>query len=233
MSTVEKRVDRLERVLEEFITSVGIEFNKLYNSQMRTEIELREFKEEMKVFKDEMSVFKNEMSAFKDEMSAFKNEMSAFKDEMRRQTREMNRKWGEMAKKLGTMVEDLVSPSIPRIVKEEFGVEIEFFGIRIKKKLNGRMREYDVIAVADGYVFLNSTKSTLESSDIREFIKTIKEFREYFPEYKGKKIIGIVASLYVDEALVKYAERMGLMVLGIGDELMEVKNRKGFKPKEW
>lgn len=39
---VEKRVGRLERALEWFVTNVGIEFNKLYNSQMRTEAELRE-----------------------------------------------------------------------------------------------------------------------------------------------------------------------------------------------
>jgi hypothetical protein len=48
MPTVEERVDRLEFVLEEFVRSVGIEFNKLYNSQMRTEAELRKFKDEMR-----------------------------------------------------------------------------------------------------------------------------------------------------------------------------------------
>ena len=41
MPQVEERVDRLEQTLQSFITSVGIEFNKLYNSQMRTETELR------------------------------------------------------------------------------------------------------------------------------------------------------------------------------------------------
>ena len=30
--TVAERVDHLDEVLSEFITSVGIEFNKLYNS---------------------------------------------------------------------------------------------------------------------------------------------------------------------------------------------------------
>lgn len=31
MQTVEEKVSRLEKVLEDFIVSVGIEFNKLYN----------------------------------------------------------------------------------------------------------------------------------------------------------------------------------------------------------
>ncbi|MFO1428960.1 MAG: hypothetical protein U1F76_02290 [Candidatus Competibacteraceae bacterium] len=63
MTVVEERVDRLEDVLKDFVTTVGIEFSKLYNSQMRTEAELRAFKDEMKDFKDEMHAFKDEMSA--------------------------------------------------------------------------------------------------------------------------------------------------------------------------
>jgi hypothetical protein len=31
----------------------GIEFNKLYNAQMRTELELQPFKDEMKAYKEE------------------------------------------------------------------------------------------------------------------------------------------------------------------------------------
>ena len=89
MPQIEERVDRLEQALRDFITSVGIEFNKLYNSQMRTEAELR-----------------------------------AFKEDNRLENREMNRKWGELANKMGTMVEDLVAPSLPRIVQEQFGLEI-------------------------------------------------------------------------------------------------------------
>ena len=55
MALVEERVDRLEDVLKDFVTTVGIEFSKLYNSQMRTEAELRTFKDEMKDFNLPMS----------------------------------------------------------------------------------------------------------------------------------------------------------------------------------
>ena len=58
MATAIKGVDRLEEALQGFITSVGIEFNKLCNSQMRTEAELRASKDEMREFKDEMRAFK-------------------------------------------------------------------------------------------------------------------------------------------------------------------------------
>ncbi len=157
-----------------------------------------------------------------------------FKDDMKQQNREMNMKWGQMAKKLGTITEDLVAPSIPRIVNEEYGIEVTFLGIRMKKKLrDGRTKEYDAIAVADECVFVDETKSTLDSEDVNDFIKDIQEFRDFFPEYKKYKIIGILASLYADEGVIRYAEKSGFLVLAVGDKLMEVKNSKGFKPKEW
>jgi hypothetical protein len=162
------------------------------------------------------------------------SELREFKDDMKQQNREMNMKWGLMAKKLGTITEDLVAPSIPRIVTEEYGLEVTFLGIRMKKKLrDGRIKEYDAIAVADECVFVDETKSTLDSEDVKDFIKDIQEFRDFFPEYKKNKIIGILASLYADEGVIRYAEKSGFLVLAAGDKLMEVKNSKGFKPKEW
>ncbi len=53
MASVQERADRLENPVQDFVTNVGIEFNKLYNSQMRTEEELRAFKDEVEAFKDE------------------------------------------------------------------------------------------------------------------------------------------------------------------------------------
>ncbi len=162
------------------------------------------------------------------------SELREFKDDMKQQNREMNMKWGQMAKRLGTITEDLVAPSIPRIVTEEYGLEVTFLGIRMKKKLrDGRIKKYDAIAVADECVFVDETKSTLDSEDVKDFIKDIQEFRDFFPEYKKNKIIGILASLYADEGVIRYAEKSGFLVLAAGDKLMEVKNSKGFKPKEW
>lgn len=227
MPTVEERVDRLEHIVEDFVRSVGIEFNKLYNAQMRTEAELREFKDEMRAFKDEMK-------GFKDEMREFKDEMGRFKDEMKEINREMNRKWGDMANKLGTITEDLVAPSLPRIIKEEFDLQAVDLMVRRKKRLkDGTTKEYDAIAVADGYTFINYTKSTLKSADIDAFINEIQGFRDFFPEYKDNKLIGVLASLYVDEGIIRHAENTGFLILSVGDQLMEVKNSKGFKPKEW
>jgi hypothetical protein len=206
MSAVVERVDRLEDSIDRFIVSVGIEFNKLYNSQMRTEAELR----------------------------AFKDEMRADRDEAREERRAMNRKWGELANKLGTLVEDLVYPNLARVIKETLRREVERSYLRPKHRFpDGRVREFDAIAVTADLVCLNSTKSTLRSADVDRFPEEIAAFREFFPEYRHLPLIGILASLTVDESVLAYAERQGFLVLAAGDELMEVKNRPGFEPKRW
>lgn len=146
----------------------------------------------------------------------------------------MNIKWGEMAKRLGTITEDLVAPSIPRVIREEFGIEVEFLGIRMKKRLqDGREKEYDAVATTGKYVFVDGIKSSLDGEDVKDFIKDIQEFGDFFPEYKEKKIVGIMASLSVDESVIKYAEKSGFLVIAVGDKLMEVRNSKGFRPREW
>jgi hypothetical protein len=37
----------------------------------------------------------------------------------------------------------------------------------------------------------------------------------------------------VAERVIKYAEKLDLLVIAAGDKLMEVRNSKGFRPKEW
>jgi len=231
MPQIEERVDRLEHALQSFITSVGIEFNKLYNSQMRTEVELKAFKDEMRVFCTESE---GDRKALREEMRAFKDEIRAFKDESRQINRETNMQWGAMAKKMGTMTEDLVAPSIPRIVHEEFGLELESFGIRQRRRRpDGRTKEYDAVGAAGDLVFVDSTKSTVDASDVKDFVEDILVFRDFFPEYREKKLIGILATLRVEEDVLKHAEKQGFLVLGVGDQLLEVKNTPGFKPREW
>ena len=206
MASVIERVDRLEEALQGFVTSVGIEFNKRYNSQMRTEAERR----------------------------AFKDEMRAFKDEVRQQNRDMNRQWGEVSNKLGTMVEDLVAPSLPRLVQEKLHEPVIDLMARRKRRLpDGRVREFDAIAVTSNLVCLNSTKATLRNAHIDRFIEDIAAFREFFPEYATLPLVGVLTSLAVDDNVLGHAERQGFLVLAVGDALMEIKNQPDFEAKRW
>jgi chromosome segregation ATPase len=222
-TTLEPRVATLEDAMRE-----------LAFQSARTQEELARLSREMRDFKQEMSEFKDEMKEFKNEMSDFKDEMSDFKDETRREHRELNKKWGDMANRLGTIVEDLVVPSLPQIIEETLMERIDDLSVRRKRRLpNGRSKEFDAIAVTPSLVCLNSTKATLRSADVDQLVKEIEALREFFPDYRGVPVVGILATLAAEPSVVRYATKLGFLVLAVGDELMEVQNPAGFVPRRW
>ena len=220
MIEVEERVNHLDELMAQLIQTVD-----------QTSREMREFKMEMRLAHEQTE------ERSKREMQAFKNEMrqspEQFEREMRQSKRDLDKKWGELSNKLGTMAEDLVAPSIPNILKQVTGcTKIKYSAVRVRKS-EPRNQEFDVIAVCDDWVLINETKSRLKTKYIDDFYELMQECHEFFPEFSGKKFIGAIASLYVDESLVNYGEKLGLIVLGFGEELMDVLNSPGFVPKQF
>lgn len=163
-------------------------------------------------------------------------ELRAFKDEMRTVIDRMNKQWGDLANKMGTMAEDLVAPSIPRILRTVIGCPddaVDSIAVRVQRRhpVTHRMQEFDVVATCGEYVLVTESKSKLNPGDISDFVALLPQTREYFREYADKKIVGAIASLYVDPSLVRYGEREGLIVLGSGEHIMDVLNSPGFTPK--
>jgi hypothetical protein len=226
------RVGNLEAAMAEMMRQAA----RTSQEVAQTSREMREFKEEMGEFKDEMSEFKDEMG---EAAARSEREMREFKEEMRLFRDQLNKKWGELSNKLGTMVEDLVAPSVPRILRETVGCpddQLEVMHVRTVKRSpldRGRVQEFDVVAACGEYALINETKSSLSPEKISEFVALLGCVREFFPEFADKKVIGAIGSLYVDASLVACGERAGLIVLGFGDDVMQVLNSEGFKPKEF
>ncbi|KJR43215.1 hypothetical protein MCHI_000883 [Candidatus Magnetoovum chiemensis] len=146
----------------------------------------------------------------------------------------INQDWGNLSRKLGTIVEDMVFPSIARIIRERFGYNVTAIFARVTKILDdGREKEFDLYADTKDFIFLNSTKATLTYSDVRHFSKDISKFRLFCPEYNHKPLIGILSSLDIKGSVLRHAQEAGYMVLGFSEDLMEVKNTDGFEPKRW
>jgi cytochrome c556 len=175
------------------------------------------------------------------EMQEYKEENRVIIARLDASAAAMQKKWGELSNRLGTLAEDFVSPSVPRILGTIVqGLEatdspppIDMAAVRVSRrhpKDRGRTREYDVVAICGDYVLINETKSRLNPEDIQDFIRVMSEARDFFPEYMGHHFIGAIASLRVDESLVRYGQRHGLIVLGLRGDIMEILNAPGFKP---
>lgn len=184
--------------------------------------ELREYMKELsyRAMRTEMS-----LNRLADEMREFKDEMSGFKDETERDRKRMNKQWGDLANRLGTLVEDIVAPSLPRVAAKLFGCEIpDFFAVRIARRRNGETREYDAILACGDVVLVNETKSRLQASHIDPLLLKLAELPRFCPEYEGKRVVGVLASLYPDDSVVRRATAAGVLVMGMGDDAMQVMN---------
>ncbi len=210
---LEPRVHRLELLMENVLQSIK-------QSNVRTERALTRVS--------------FEMTGFKDEMAEFKDEMAEFKDEMRADRKAMNKQWGELANKWGTLVEDIVAPSVPHILHNVVNCPpsegLDMQAVRMRRKhpqINGKSQEFDVVAACGGYVLIAEAKSSLSAEKINHFIQRMKNARDYFPEYADKeqyRFIGALATLYVDQSVVRYGEKQGVLILGLGDHLMDAMN---------
>jgi hypothetical protein len=89
------------------------------------------------------------------------------------------------------------------------------------------------VAAWPGYFLINETKSQLRPEDVPVFVETLRAARRFFPEYQGRKLVGALASLYLDPALIRFIERQGIIAMGLGDDLMDAKNSPGFRPAEF
>jgi hypothetical protein len=220
------RVSSLEKAMADMARQV----ERASQQVERTSEEVAQTSREMAEFKDEMreAAARSERQ-MRESAARSEREMRAFQEQM-------NKKWGELSNKLGTMAEDLVAPSVPRILRETVGCSGEPVnrGVRMLRHSVidwGRVQEFDVVATCGEYALINETKSSLQPGDIAQFAELLTNVREFFPEFADKKVIGAIGSLYVHQSLVAHGERYGLIVLGFGDDVMQVLNSAGFTPK--
>jgi hypothetical protein len=175
------------------------------------------------------------LAAIETSIASLAHNVDRYITEGRAESRRFNQDLGAVSAKMGTFAEDFVAPSIPRVLREALRLAedhpLDAFGVRMRKRVGGREREVDVLAAVAGYVCVVEVKTTLQISDVRAFVAGAAELRTFFPEYDPYRVIGAVASFNLSAQVERYAERHGLLVLGLGAHLMEARNAPGFVPR--
>ena len=65
--------------------------------------------------------------------------------------------------------------------------------------------EIDVLLVNGKEVIAVQVKAKLKVANVEKHEKNLRRFREVFPEYRGKEVLGSVAALSFDSDSDKYA----------------------------
>ncbi|GEM_PF-1485876 len=165
-------------------------------------------------------------------------ELAILRKENERKQAERDKQMGELSSKMGTLVEDFVIPDMVnmlRVVAPTLADDDITVNVRVKRRHPQTKQQVELDAIADGgnVVLVNETKTTMKIDYIDSFLGRLATFKEFFREYQEFRLFGMVSSLYVDNAMVSYAERRGLLVVALKPGLLQVMNGAGFVPKEF
>ena len=117
----------------------------------------------------------------------------------------------------GRFVESMVEPAVVRLFVER-GITLDGTSPRAKRCRNGQTMEIDVLGVNLEYVVPVEVKTTLRTGNVDKYVKKLKKFKSFFPEYRDHKVIGAVAGMTVPASVARYAEGRGLYVLAQSGE---------------
>ncbi len=240
---MEKDTQELKKEMREFKMHNDEALRSMEKDTQELKKEMREFKihneaalrsmekdtQEFKMHNDEaLRRMEEDTQELKKEMREFKNEMSDFKREMREDRKKAFEQWGNLANRIGTLAEDVVAPCVRSIAEKYFGCkdEEDFMVRRFKRKLKdrGSRREFDVIVVYDDTVVIADVKSTPRAQYIDDFVKVLKEFYDYFPEYTGRKLAPIFASLYLPDEVIAALTRNAIYAMATREDMMDLMN---------
>ena len=174
-----------------------------------------------------------------DEIWSILKEVSASQRETARQMKETDRQiqkiGGRFNQRWGSLVESLVEGKLVKIFQDH-KIDITQTHTRSQsewRKSDGRIerREFDLIVANGTEVVVVEVKTVLTPKDVRDFLETLKDFKNYFPRYRSETIYGATAYLASENKAHSLAEKEGLFLIrAIGDSA-GLANKKGFKPK--
>jgi hypothetical protein len=149
-----------------------------------------------------------------------------------RQITRLSKEIGNLGGKWGRFVENMVAPACETLFLNR-EIPVHQVSQRVRKRLDGKTLEIDVLVTNENHVLVVEVKSSLSVDDVKELIKNLTEFRQFFPEYNHKQLYGAVAGIEIEEGADKYAYRQGLFVLAQRGENVAILNDTEFQPQTW
>ena len=151
-----------------------------------------------------------------------------------RKLKELGKQIGGLGEKFGSFTEGLALPSMEKILRQRFGMEVISPSVRVSK--SGQHIEIDVLAYANGTlnrVYVVEVKSHPREESILQIKTLLERFRDFFPEHKDKTVFGILAAVDISADLRERALKEGLYVARIHDSVFEMDTPDDFQPKAW
>ena len=141
----------------------------------------------------------------------------------------INKITGDWGNSWGNLAESLTKAGFVKRFREH-GVKIE----RLIENMRTQDTEFDLIGVNGKEVVVVEVKTRLRVGDVPKFIQKLKVFTEYCPEYRGKVVLGGMATFKSNTKaeVVQGVSEAGLFFIDISGDVI-IRNSKSFVPKSF
>jgi len=227
---VDQQFKETERQLRKSKLEVDQQFKEterqLLESKLETERQLRESKQETE---RQLCESRLEVDRRFKETERLLRQSSL---EVDRQLKELRIEIGGIGNKFGSFTEGMALPAIEKILHDEFG--LERFHPNAKSMKDDRTLELDMLGYSNGInnkVVIVEVKSHLRLRDIKQVLKILQEFPEFFPEHADKKLYGMIAAVAVSKETRQQVIESGLYLGRIHDEQFKLTVPANFTPR--
>ena len=182
----------------------------------------------------EVSQQQKETELLLKEVSQQQKENAQQQKETDKQLKELGKQIGGLGAKFGSFTEGLALPSMEKILRQRFGMEVVSPSVRVSK--DGKHLEIDVLAYTNGELntaYIVEVKSHAREESITQLKSILQRFRSFFTEHKDKKLYGILASVDLSNELREKILQEGFYVARIHDQVFELDIPDNFQPRPY
>ncbi|HIJ83083.1 MAG TPA: DUF3782 domain-containing protein [Magnetococcales bacterium] len=151
-----------------------------------------------------------------------------------RKIKEVSQQVGNLGSRWGEFVEGIVAPACETLFAER-GIPVHRVSPRVKARSldDSRRMEIDLLVNNTDCVVLVEVKSRLTAEDVRDHLKRVREFKEFYEGEGGARVMGAVAGILIDKDVDKFAMNEGLFVIVQSGDSVKLANDGKFVPRTW
>ncbi|MDE2848993.1 MAG: hypothetical protein OXP74_00115 [Acidobacteriota bacterium] len=155
-------------------------------------------------------------------------------EELDRQMRETDRRLQKaedlFTTQWGKLMESLVRGDLANLLDGR-GIGVRSLAQRTLTRRGGESYEVDIMAVNGEEIVVVEVKTTLRPEDVRRFRSKLVSFKEWWPEYRDRKVYGAMAFLQASDDVALHAERQGFFVIRATGDSASIVNAEDFEPR--
>ncbi len=151
-----------------------------------------------------------------------------------RSIRELGKQVGGLGNKFGSFSDGMAIPSLVEILAKRYGADQLIETKWIRKGADEI--ELDLLGATNGKVktvVAAEVKSVLNERELERFLRNLSRFFEFFPQFKGYKLYGVLAAVESSKEMDQAAVAQGIGVARMHGDIFRLKVPPGFQPKDF